>query len=124
MSILTFGISLTSCDMDIDPVDLIPAEDYAKTPKEFQALRVNLYSPLRGFFSGAIVAMPDVMADNFNAVFGFSNTWGDIYRWQFTSATGDFEGLYAAAYGNIGHCNYIIQSAEVHIYGRGHYMDT
>ena len=111
LSILTLGISMTSCDMDTKPADNIPADDYATTPKDFQDLRVTLYAPLRGFFSGGIVSMPDVMADNFNAVDGFSNSWGDIYRWQFTSATGDFGGLWASAYSIIGHCNYIIDSS-------------
>ena len=111
LSILTLGASLTSCDMDTRPAANIPADEYAKTPDDFQSLRVTLYAPLRGFFSGGIVSMPDVMADNFNAVDGFSNVWGDIYRWQFTSATGDFGGLFASAYSIIGHCNYIIDSA-------------
>ena len=111
LSILTFGISLTSCDMDTKPAANILADEYAKTPKDFNDLRVTLYAPLRGFFSGGIVSMPDVMTDNFNAVDGFSNAWGDIYRWQFTSATGDFGGLFASAYSIIGHCNYILDSA-------------
>lgn len=112
LSILTLGISMTSCDMDTKPADQIPADDYATTPKDFNDLRVTLYAPLRGFFSGGIVSMPDVMADNFNAVDGFSNAWGEIYRWQFTSATGDFGGLFASGYSIIGHCNYLLNSKD------------
>ncbi len=112
LSILTLGLGLTSCDMDTKPASNILADDYAKTPKDFNDLRIQLYAPLRSFFSGGIISMPDVMADNFNAVDGFSNAWGEIYRWQFTSATGDFAGLFASAYSIIGHCNYIIDSAS------------
>lgn len=109
LSVLTFG--LCSCDLDTLPYNSIVDEDALQSPSDFKNIEVGLYSPLRGLNSGAYLKLPELMADGFNAVVGYSNTYGDIHRWQFNTQTGDFESMWGSPQGLIGRCNYIIDYA-------------
>lgn len=114
LSVLSLG--LTSCEMDLKPYDAIPDTEALKTYNDFVNMRVGLYSPLRGLNSGDFILTPEIMTDNFNAVVGFSNTYGDMYRWQFNTQTSDFENIWGSFQGLIGRCNYIITySADVNL---------
>lgn len=112
LSVLTLG--LTSCNMELKPYNAIPDTEALKSYVDFKNMRVGLYSPLRGQNSGAFLLVPELMTDNFNAMVGFSNTFGDMHRWQFNPQTTDFEDIWGSLQGLIGRANYIIQySAEV-----------
>lgn len=112
--IAVFSFGLSSCDMDMKPYNAIPDSEALKTYTDFVNMRTGLYSPLRGLTSGGYLLTTELMTDNFNAVVGFSNTYGDMYRWQFNAQTDDFESIWAGFQGVIGRCNYIIDySADV-----------
>lgn len=106
MAALTLG--LASCDMDKLPYDKISDNEALTSVTDFKNMRVGLYSSTRGLNSGGYLTLTEIQADNFNAVVGYSNTMGDMYRWQFTSTTGDIEGVYAGYQGLIGRANFII----------------
>lgn len=111
LSVLTLG--LVSCNMDLEPYNAIPDTEALKSYNDFKNMRVGLYSPLRGQNSGTFLLTPEIMTDNFNAMVGFSNTYGDMYRWQFNPTTSDFETIWGSFQGLIGRCNYIIQNADL-----------
>lgn len=111
-SVLSFG--LTSCEMDLKPYNAIPDTDALQSYTDFVNMRTGLYSPLRGFNSGTYLLTPEIMTDNFNAMVGFSNSYGDMYRWQFTAETGDFQTIWGGFQGLISRCNYVLDySAKV-----------
>ena len=107
LAVLTLG--MTSCDMDLKPYDSIPDTEALHSYTDFKNMRVGLYSPLRGLNSGTYLLTTEMMTDNFNAMVGFSNSYGDMYRWQFTPETSDFESIWGSYQILIGRCNYIIQ---------------
>ncbi len=107
LSVMTLGF--VSCDMDLKPYDAIPDTEALQSYNDFKNMRVGLYSPLRGLNSGAFLLATEMMTDNFNAMVGFSNTYGDMYRWQFTPQTDDFESIWGSYQILIGRCNYVIQ---------------
>ncbi len=107
LSVLSLG--LTSCDMDMKPYNAIPDTEALQSYNDFVNMRTGLYSPLRGMHTGSYVLATEIMADNFNAVVGYSNTFGDMYRWQFNTQTGDFESIWDGYQGLIGRCNHIIE---------------
>ena len=64
---------------------------------------------LLGCVSGnSFINSTDVQADQFNAMAGFSNTLGEMYRWDFTTQTGAFSGVYGGYQGLISQANFII----------------
>lgn len=106
MAALTLG--LASCDMDKVPYNAISENEALTSVTDFKNMRVGLYSSTRGLNSGGYLTLTEIQADNFNAVVGYSNTMGDMYRWQFTANTGDIEGVYAGFQYLIGRANFII----------------
>lgn len=105
---LASGI-LASCDMDKKPYDSIPDTEALTTPSDFKNMRVGLYSGLRSSVGGTtFYNTPEIQSDCFHAVVGFSNTYGDMYRWTFTSATSEFATVYGNYQSLISRANFII----------------
>lgn len=108
MIALAAGALLSSCDMDKEPYDSLPDGEALKTPINFQAARVGLYSAMKASVAGSFYTAPELQCDGFNAVAGFSNTLGDMYRWNFTPQTGTFETVYGNYQALISRANFII----------------
>ena len=105
-ALLTFGVS--SCDMDKTPDSVINEEDFMRKYQDFADARVGLYPTFRGLTTGGAQVLSDIQCDDFNAAQGFSNSMGDIYRWEFQPSSGDMTGIYSAYYSEISYCNYFI----------------
>lgn len=109
-SVLTLG--LASCDMDKTPYDAIPDTEALQSYTDFVNMRTGLYSPLRGVNTGTYLLATELMADNFNAVVGFSNTYGVLHRWQQDTQSGEFETIWGGFQTLISRANYIIDYSE------------
>lgn len=108
-SAMAVAVALSSCDMDKTPYDALPDTEAMQTPTDFTNARVGLYSGLRSSVGGgAFYNAPEIQCDGFNAVAGFSNTYGDMYYWDFTSQTGEMETVYGNYQAVIARANYII----------------
>lgn len=105
-----FSLGLASCDMDKTPYDAISDAEALKTVVDFKNMRVGLYSSLRGLNSGGYVTMSEFQIDNFNAVVGYSNSYGDMHRWQFNANSGEFSSIYGSFISHIGRANFIISN--------------
>ena len=102
------AMALVSCDMDKEPYNSLPDSEALQTPRNFQSAAVGLYSGLRSSIMGTFYNAPEIQCDGFHAVTGFSNTYGDMYRWTFDSQTTSFETVYANYEAVISRANYII----------------
>lgn len=102
------SLGLVSCDMDLKPYNAIEETEALQSITDFKNMRVGLYSGLRGITAGGYLTATELQADNFNAVVGYSNTYGDMHRWQYTPTTDTFEGVYGGYQGLIGRANFII----------------
>lgn len=113
LSLITVcGLGLASCEMDLKPYNAISEKEALTSVTDFKNQRVGLYSILRRCVAGASMNLSEFQADNFNAVVGFSNTYGDMYRWQFTANTGEFDNIYASYQIMIGRANFILTNKE------------
>lgn len=99
---------LASCDMDKEPYNALPDTEGISTPTDYANARVGLYSGLRSSIGGNFYNAPEIQCDGFDAVTGFSNTLGDMYRYTFTSSTGYFETVYGNYQAIISRANYIL----------------
>lgn len=105
---LTVGL-VSSCDMDKNPYNSIPESEALMTAEDFTAMRNGLYSGLRSSVGGNVFyTTPEVQCDEFHALIGNSNTYGDMYRWDFTPQTGNIGTVYANYQAIIARANFII----------------
>ena len=54
------------------------------------------------------ILTPELQCDDFHATAGFSNSYGNQYRWDFQSLDGNVEGVWQNHYAHIARCNYFI----------------
>lgn len=105
---LTAGL-VTSCDMDTEPYGSIPEGEALMTPDDFTAMRNGLYSGLRSSVGGDVFYTTiEAQSDEFHAVVGNTNTFGDMYRWDFTPQTTNIGTVYANYQAVIARANFII----------------
>ena len=112
MLALAAGV-LTSCDMDLEPYNALPDTEASQTPQDFANARIGLYDALRSSIYGdSFVNSTEIQCDNFNAVTGFSNTLGDMYRWDFTSSSSYMSTVYGNYQVMISRANFIIDGYD------------
>lgn len=99
---------VTSCDMDKEPYDSIPDDEALQSVNDFEQNRNSLYSGLRSAIYGETYAAVEVQCDAFNAVIGFSNSLGEVYRWTKTNQESICDGVYANFQGLTARANFII----------------
>lgn len=105
---LTAGI-LASCDMDKEPVGSLPDTEAAQTPGDFTSLRASLYQGMRASVGGnSFYLTPEAQCDGFHALEGNSNTFGDMYRWDFTPNNTTMAAIYSNYQGIITRANFLI----------------
>lgn len=107
------GMGTTSC-LDKYPENAILADQAISTIDEADQAIIGIYSSfLSGaLYSGYLTLLPDIQTDMVYAINGYSNTYGDIWRWNDILATnGQIESVYAALYGVIGQCNFLLDNA-------------
>lgn len=109
---LLAAVGLASCDMEKYPYDAVEESQYMKTLLDFQQARIGLYSAYRTVTTGAYVLLPEIQCDDFHAVAGFSNTYGNQYRWDFQAADGNIEAVWANYYTMIARCNFFLNNYD------------
>ncbi len=104
------ALGLFSCDMDKYPHSAIEESAYMQTVDDFANARVSLYSYYRSLTTGGYILTSEIQGDDFNAVSGFSNSYGNSYRWDFQATDGNIEAIWSAYYAHIARANYYIDS--------------
>ena len=108
---MIFGIS--SC-LDKYPEDSILADQAITTVDQADQAVIGIYSSFlsSALYSGYLTLLPDLQADLAYAVNGYTNTYGDIWRWNILATNGEIEAVYASLYDVIGRCNFLLDNAE------------
>lgn len=107
-------LSFSSC-LDKYPEDSIRMDEAINTVDDIDKLVIGLYDSFKSsaLYSGHLTILPDLQADFVYCVKGYSNTYGDIYRWNDIKATNpEIESVYAALYGVINTANYLLDNVE------------
>ena len=107
-------LSLSSC-LDKYPEDSIPMDKAINTTEDVNKLVIGIYDSFKSsaLYSGNLTILPDLQADLVFCVKGYSNTYGDIFRWKDIKPTNtDIEAVYASLYGVINSCNYLLDNIE------------
>ncbi|MDO4460958.1 MAG: RagB/SusD family nutrient uptake outer membrane protein [Bacteroidia bacterium] len=107
--ILFAGMLFTSC-LDKLPEDAIPADKAITTISEANQAVIGLYSSFlsSSLYSGALSIMPDLQCDMVYAVNGYTNTYGDTWRWEILSTNANIEAVYGSLYNVITSANFLL----------------
>lgn len=101
------ALCCTAC-LEKYPEDAIPEDDAITTISEANQAVLGIYADFKSssLYSGLLTLLPDIQADLVYAVDGYSNTYGDIWRWEILANNNEITAVWAALYGVIGDCNF------------------
>ena len=104
---------LTSC-LDKFPQDEIPAGSAITTIEDANQAVIGIYNAwLSGaLYSGYLTILPDLQADFVYAVNGYTNTYGDVWRWDILATNSQITSVYGALYDVIGRSNFLLANEE------------
>lgn len=109
LPVMALALTFASCDMDKEPYDQIPTDEYLTTPSDFESARNSLYYAMRISVGGtAFYNAPDIQGDEFNAVAGYLGTFNYMYTWSFASNMSEAGTVYANCQAIIAYSNFII----------------
>ena len=110
--LVAVGISATSC-LDKYPNYAIPADKAINTLEEFDQSAIGLYASfLSGaLYSGYLTLLPDLQCDLAYAVNGYTNIYGNIWRWDILATNSEITSVYASLYAVIANANFMLQYA-------------
>lgn len=112
---LLSSAGFTACDLDRYPDNGIPEGEILVKPDKDEAQQIifGIYSGLKssGLYSGAMTLGPDIQSDLVQAVIGFSNTYGELYRWTAKSTNSEVEAVYGNLYAMIARCNFFLEKS-------------
>ena len=108
---MLFG--LNSC-LDKYPEDAILEINAISTVDEANQAVVGIYSAFlnSALYSGYLTLLPDIQSDFVYAVNGYTNTYGDIWRWDILATNSQIEAVYGSLYDVIGRCNFLLDNVE------------
>ena len=108
------ALSMSSC-LDKYPEDSIRMDEAINTVDDMDKLVYGIYDSFKSsaLYSGNLTILPDLQADFVYCVKGYSNAYGDIYRWKDIKATNtDIESVYGELYGVINTANFLLDNVD------------
>ncbi len=106
---LMFGV--TSC-LDKYPEDAVREGDAILTVEQADQAVIGIYSAFlsSALYSGYLTILPDLQTDLVYAVEGYTNVYGDFWRWDVLPTSSEVEAVYASLYDVIGRCNFLLEN--------------
>lgn len=101
------AMSSTSC-LDITPDNAITEREALKTLSDANQAVIGIYSDFKNasLYSGLLTLLPDIQSDLVYAVDGYTNTYGDFWRWEILASSPEIASVYGSLYTIIGDCNF------------------
>ena len=111
LTLLLLAIGTSSC-LEKYPETYIPTEKAINTVSDVNQAVLGIYAGFKSsaLYSGHLTLAPDIQADLVYAVEGYTNTYGDFWRWEVLSDNKEIEAVYASLYTIIGRCNFVLDN--------------
>lgn len=110
----TVALSVTSC-LDKLPEDEIPFDKSIQTVSDVNLAVIGIYDAFKSsyLYSGNLTLLPDLQCDFVYGVNGYTNTFGNTWRWKDILATNtDIEAVYGSLYEVINRCNFLLDRVD------------
>lgn len=109
---VTLSVIGTSC-LEKYPEDAIPADKAINNLEELDQAAIGMYSAFKSsaLYSGYLTLLPDIQCDMVHAVNGYTNTYGNIWRWDILSTNSEITAVYASLYNVIACANFLLDYA-------------
>lgn len=117
LSLLTFGLVLTSCDMDKNEPGSVTDTSSMNTADDAKSYRNNVYSSFRALTSGGYVTDTELEMDKFIGTFGNGARGQSFATAQIFSNNSDIESNYAGCYSVMKNINFMLERAPMLIEG-------
>ncbi len=107
-------LSTASC-LDKLPEDEVPFDQAIQTIDDVDMAVIGIYDAFKSgyLYSGNLTLLPDLQADFVYGINGYSNVYGEIWRWKDILATNtDIEAVYASLYEVINRCNFLLDRVD------------
>lgn len=108
------ALSATSC-LDKLPEDEIPFDKAIQTVDDVNLAVIGIYDAFKSsyLYSGNLTLLPDLQTDLVYGVNGYTNAYGDIWRWKEIKPTNtDIEAVYGTLYDVINRCNFLLDRVD------------
>lgn len=111
-TLIGVSLSATSC-LDKYPENAIPEDKAIRTLQDLDQAAIGLYSTFKSsaLYSGYLTLLPDIQCDMAYAVNGYTNVYGNIWRWDILATNSEITAVYASLYGVIASANFILEYA-------------
>ena len=95
ITLAAVAFSSVSC-LDKYPEDAIPEGDAIRTVEEANQAVIGIYAYMKNpnLYSGLLTLLPALQADLAYAVEGYTNTYGNIWRWDILPTNTEVEAVY------------------------------
>lgn len=109
---LTLLVTSSSC-LNKYPNNAIPADKAINTLEDLDQAAIGLYDSFKSpaLYSGYLTLLPDLQCDMAYAINGYTNTYGNIWRWDILATNGEITSVYAALYQVIARANFLLEYA-------------
>ena len=106
------ALTTTSC-LDKYPDGAIPAHKAINTLEELDQAAIGVYDAFKSgaLYSGYLTLLPDIQCDLAYAVNGYTNIYGNIWRWDILSTNSEITAVYASLYNVISRANFLLEYA-------------
>lgn len=116
--VLLLGLLLAACEGFLTelPDTAVPEGEAMKDLASAEEVCLGVYSTFKNpaLYSGTMVQAPEVQADLFYAAKGYSNRFGDFYRWEVNANDASLLDVYYGLYQIVNRCNFFLDhEAEV-----------
>lgn len=103
---------VTSC-LDKYPEDAVLEHEAITSVDAADQAVIGIYSAFLSpaLYSGYLTLLPDIQSDFVYAVNGYSNVYGNVWRWDILATNSEIESVYGALYDVIGRCNFLLDNA-------------
>ncbi len=110
---LTTLLGLATSCLNKYPENAIPSDKAINTLDELDQAAIGVYSAFKSsaLYSGYLTLLPDIQCDMVHAVNGYTNTYGNIWRWDILSTNSEITAVYASLYNVIARANFLLEYA-------------
>ena len=111
--VLTIATTTLASCLEKYPDYAIPQDKAINTLDDLDQAAIGVYDSFKSgaLYSGYLTLLPDVQCDMVYAVNGYTNTYGNIWRWDILATNSEITSVYAALYQVIARANYLLEYA-------------